>query len=260
MRDDSWWHRMDDDRDDSLLRMELQRLQEASLLVREGEPRLSLEAPSLRALLADVLRHQRDVNPVAWLHQHRSRLCARVVLTRMLSGVLPDPTAILAAARSTANTVRVRWRDAGRTMPGSSLTVQFVHLEAGEQGFAAHLDVQFTEPREASSGSAVQGIEPRHTLWEGFAATVDDRGFHYPLQLVDCQLGRKVGRRRSWNERLTLVGWPSLDGVRVLTFEVKHAALASYRTPWFGGELVPQPMPDLGPVKLAISIEFERFH
>jgi hypothetical protein len=255
MRDNVWWNAVVDERDDRLLRMELQRLQGVSRLGGELEPRISSEAPTLRALLADVLRLQRDVDPVAWLNQHRGRLCARLVLRQMLHKALPAPTAILAAARSAANNMRMKWRTVERTKLRSSLAVQFVHLEAGEQGFAAHLEVQFDEPREAPPRSEGRGIELRHTLWEGFAVAVDDRGFPYPLQLVDCQLGRKVGRRRSWSERLTLVGWPSLIGANVLTFEVKNAVLASYGTPWFGGELVPLPMPDMGPVKVVISVE-----
>lgn len=213
----------------------------------EESPWLSRVAPGRRTLLADLLRLPERVDTLAWLRSARGGLCARLALEHLVGHSLPLLGLVTGGVAPTGPSRSVRAR--GRTRGRLWVEVDSIHLD--RLGFAIQLRARFSTLRPRPPESHLDSF----VTWEGFDRVVDDHGNHYLVQVAE----RHVVKRPwpwagQWQERLTLVCWPSLGDARELILQSLPAALAGYYASPFGGELVSLPSPALGSLTICVEV------
>jgi hypothetical protein len=219
---------------------ELAQLRRPSRLPTEEAPAHSLLEPGQQLLLADLLRLPNTVDPLQWLQDERSEMSARYVLTYLLNQVQPSPSILQTGLGSyTRSSVYPKARLQVRNISARVEQISFY-----ESCFTIQLRARIHGPTISASS------HPSH--WQGFEQVIDDRGYHYLVQVADYQLSSQFWW---WREHLTLLCWPALqEDARELTLLSQRAALTVYREPRLGGELTPMPSPVLGAMRVRVPL------
>lgn len=218
----------------------LMKLRHRSMLPHESAPSRSLTDPGREALLADLLRLTDAVELVRWLREHRSALCARLVLTYLLRTSLPNPNlaSLVVAGPATRPSVKSKSH-----LRAGSLSVWVERIDFFAMGFAVRMRARFRRPSGLPPGTITQ--------WEGFGRVADDDGHHYLTQFTDLDASNQFWW---WRERLTLVCWPAIGDAHYLHLRAEPAMLSVYRAPSSGGELIPEQSPILGHLSFSVKL------
>jgi hypothetical protein len=239
--------RIADARDADAVRRLLSQMRARSALPVETTPQRSLVEPTIAVLLADLLRLPDAVDPVAWLATARGEAVARLSLDAMLRQVMPTPQHLLAERGAE---VRPPIRPRLRVRAGS-LIARLERMEFYANCFRLHFRARIISADAAKM--MFQSFTPDAlTRWNGVTRVVDDAGYRYVVQIEDYEV---MNQCWWWRQELTLVCWPALDAAaRSLTLHQQPAALARYRIPRIGDQMVPLAMPELGALQVRIPL------
>ncbi len=230
--------------DSGHLLTELARLRQQSALPTEFSPSRSSDEPGITLLLSDLLRLPGTRDPLQWLQEERGDLSAREVLAYLVRQSCPPPDFLQDAPQ-----VRSSVHPETHLRIRSNLSVHIERIDFYEQGFAIYLRARLRDP-EAT------GKRPPHAppffpnQWKGFDRIVDNHGWYYLSQSEVHPFLRLWW----WQERIILRCYPSVGDAQELFVQSQPAALAAYRIPLLGNELVPIPGPILGEMHASIPL------
>lgn len=223
---------------------EMSRLQQQSKLQMEPSPHRSQSEPGYKQLLADLLRVPETVDLLQWLQSERSDLSARYVLEYLLRQAFPPVNAF-----DEKPYTRPSLFPKAHSHISGRLSVSVDRLDFYEQGFAIHLHARISSKDAWRTSQRSTTVLPAQ--WQGFTSISDDLGHYYMTQLARCERSNQLWW---WRERLTLHCYPAVGQAHTLLLKSQPAALALYRIPRLGDEIIPVPSPSLGEMSLTISL------
>jgi hypothetical protein len=184
------------------------------------------------------------VDLLRWLQSERSELSARYVLEYLLRQAFPPVNAFDEKPYTRPSLFpKAHSHITGR------LSVSVDRIDFYEQGFAIHLHARISSQDAWRTLKRSTAVFPPQ--WQGFTSISDDLGHSYLTQLARCERSNQLWW---WREQLTLHCYPAVGEAHELLLKSQPTALALYRVPRLGDEIISVPGPSLGEMRVRVPL------